>query len=62
MTTLSTHDTKRGEDVRALQIVLAEVPDLWTASLHALQDRAPVPDPALAALLWQTLWGRRSQV
>jgi (1->4)-alpha-D-glucan 1-alpha-D-glucosylmutase len=57
MTTLSTHDTKRSEDVRALQIVLTEVPDAWAAALRALQKRAPVPDPALAALLWQTFVG-----
>ena len=29
MTTLSTHDTKRGEDVRARIAVLAELPDVW---------------------------------
>ena len=29
MTALSTHDTKRGEDVRARIAVLAEVPELW---------------------------------
>jgi (1->4)-alpha-D-glucan 1-alpha-D-glucosylmutase len=57
MTTLSTHDTKRGEDVRALQIVLSEMPDQWAAALRTLQARAPVPDPALAALLWQTFVG-----
>jgi (1->4)-alpha-D-glucan 1-alpha-D-glucosylmutase len=57
MTTLSTHDTKRGEDVRAIQIVLTEVPELWAEALRALQERAPVPDPALAALLWQTFIG-----
>jgi (1->4)-alpha-D-glucan 1-alpha-D-glucosylmutase len=57
MTTLSTHDTKRSEDVRALQIVLTEVPDFWAAAVHALQQRAPVPDPGLATLLWQTFVG-----
>jgi (1->4)-alpha-D-glucan 1-alpha-D-glucosylmutase len=57
MTTLSTHDTKRGEDVRALQIVLTEISDLWAAALRELHERAPVPDPALAALLWQTFVG-----
>ena len=31
MTTLSTHDTKRGEDVRARLAVLAELPDEWAA-------------------------------
>ena len=29
MTTTSTHDTKRGEDVRARIAVLAELPQLW---------------------------------
>ena len=29
MTTLSTHDTKRGEDVRARLAVLAELPASW---------------------------------
>ena len=29
MTTLSTHDTKRGEDVRARLAVLSELPDEW---------------------------------
>ena len=31
MTTLSTHDTKRGEDVRARLAVLSELPDEWAA-------------------------------
>ncbi|MDB4941169.1 MAG: malto-oligosyltrehalose synthase [Labilithrix sp.] len=31
MTCTSTHDTKRGEDVRARLAVLSEVPDLWDA-------------------------------
>ena len=31
MTSLSTHDTKRGEDVRARLAVLAELPDRWAA-------------------------------
>ena len=35
MTTLSTHDTKRGEDVRARLAVLAELPDDWAAALDA---------------------------
>ena len=29
MTTLSTHDTKRSEDVRARLAVLAEIPGEW---------------------------------
>lgn len=57
MTTLSTHDTKRGEDVRARITVLAEMPDVWTASLARLQELAPIPSAAFASLLWQAVLG-----
>lgn len=57
MTTLSTHDTKRGEDVRARITALAEVPDLWASALDRLLELAPVPDPGFANLLWQAVLG-----
>ena len=57
MTTLSTHDTKRGEDVRARITVLSEVPGLWAASLARWEEVAPSPDGAMGALLWQTMFG-----
>ncbi|SHF51179.1 maltooligosyl trehalose synthase [Jatrophihabitans endophyticus] len=57
MTTLSTHDTKRGEDVRARLAVLAELPHEWTALVRGLLAAAPVPDTAFAYLLWQTFAG-----
>ncbi len=57
MTTLSTHDTKRGEDVRARITVLAEIPDVWAAALDELLRLAPVPDPAFGSLLWQAVLG-----
>jgi (1->4)-alpha-D-glucan 1-alpha-D-glucosylmutase len=57
MTTLSTHDTKRGEDVRARLAVLAEVPEHWTGLARALMDLAPLPDRPFAYLLWQTFAG-----
>jgi (1->4)-alpha-D-glucan 1-alpha-D-glucosylmutase len=57
MTTLSTHDTKRSEDVRARLAVLAEVPDEWAAVTRQWNGRAPLPDPALAELLWQATVG-----
>jgi (1->4)-alpha-D-glucan 1-alpha-D-glucosylmutase len=57
MTTTSTHDTKRGEDVRARIVVLAEVPDLWTAACDTLLTLAPVPDPSFGNLLWQAVLG-----
>lgn len=57
MTTLSTHDTKRGEDVRARIAVLAECPGEWERALDRLLDLAPAPDPVLASLLWQAVLG-----
>jgi (1->4)-alpha-D-glucan 1-alpha-D-glucosylmutase len=63
MTTLSTHDTKRQEDVRARLAVLAEEPQSWAAAVTAWHRRAlelmhgRPPDPATEYLLWQTLVG-----
>ena len=57
MTTLSTHDTKRSEDVRARISVLAEAPDLWARTLDTLLDAAPLPDRGFANLLWQAAYG-----
>jgi (1->4)-alpha-D-glucan 1-alpha-D-glucosylmutase len=64
MTTLSTHDTKRQEDVRARLAVLAEMPAEWGPRAAEWQRRAValLPeaaelDPEIAYLLWQTLVG-----
>jgi (1->4)-alpha-D-glucan 1-alpha-D-glucosylmutase len=57
MTALSTHDTKRGEDVRARIDVLSELPDWWRETLAALRAAAPMPDAGLANLLWQAIIG-----
>jgi len=54
MTTLSTHDTKRGEDIRARLAVLAELPDEWGDTARRLMTLAPVPNAAFGYLLWQT--------
>jgi (1->4)-alpha-D-glucan 1-alpha-D-glucosylmutase len=61
MTTLSTHDTKRSEDVRARLAVLAELPEDWAAAVAGWQGRARElsedqwSDPEVEYLLWQTL-------
>ncbi len=60
MTTLSTHDTKRQEDVRARLAVLAEQPAAWgrqAARWHegARSLGAAGADPDIEYLLWQTL-------
>jgi (1->4)-alpha-D-glucan 1-alpha-D-glucosylmutase len=57
MTTLTTHDTKRGEDVRARIGVLSQVPSLWTEFLSRWEIRAPSPDPATGQFLWQNIFG-----
>jgi (1->4)-alpha-D-glucan 1-alpha-D-glucosylmutase len=57
MTTLSTHDTKRAEDVRARLAVLSELPDEWAALARTLMSAAPLPDRPFAYLLWQTFLG-----
>lgn len=63
----STHDTKRGEDVRARLNVLSEIPRLWRASLQRwhrlnrpyklLLDGQAVPSRQEEYLLYQTLLG-----
>jgi (1->4)-alpha-D-glucan 1-alpha-D-glucosylmutase len=57
MTTLSTHDTKRSEDVRARLAVLAEIPAEWTQLVRQLLHRHPLTDRSLAHLVWQNLVG-----
>lgn len=57
MTTLSTHDTKRGEDVRARIGVLSQVPELWRAEVAGWEQLAPSPDPATGLFLWQNIFG-----
>lgn len=57
MTTLSTHDTKRGEDVRARIGVLSQAADLWVQSVREWEAVAPSPDPATGLFLWQNMFG-----
>ncbi|MET0830252.1 MAG: malto-oligosyltrehalose synthase, partial [Microbacterium sp.] len=57
MTTLSTHDTKRGEDVRARLNVLAEAPQRWAEVLGALRTRASTGHGPFDNLLYQAVVG-----
>ncbi|WP_066641060.1 malto-oligosyltrehalose synthase [Serinicoccus hydrothermalis] len=59
MTTLSTHDTKRSEDVRARILAVSGDADGWTRisqAARAAADRHGVDGPT-AHLIWQTLVG-----
>jgi len=63
----STHDTKRGEDVRARINVLSEIPDRWRIAINRWAkfnkrwrtdvDDAPAPDRNEEYLLYQILVG-----
>ena len=58
MTTLSTHDTKRSEDVRARLVLLSQDADAWVAlgrDWSALMSRRL--DPGTEQLIWQSLVG-----
>jgi (1->4)-alpha-D-glucan 1-alpha-D-glucosylmutase len=63
MTTLSTHDTKRSEDVRARLALLTQCPTEWGEAVTmwttlAARHRSPAgPDPVTEQLIWQTLLG-----
>ncbi|MBF6177036.1 malto-oligosyltrehalose synthase [Nocardia otitidiscaviarum] len=57
MTALSTHDTKRGEDVRARIGVLSQVADTWTQAVTAWDEIAPGPDGATTLFLLQNMFG-----
>jgi (1->4)-alpha-D-glucan 1-alpha-D-glucosylmutase len=63
MNTLSTHDTKRSDDVRARLAVLTEMPGRWKATLkrwsrlNAQFKTGKYPDPNTEYFLYQTLIG-----
>ena len=57
MTTLSTHDTKRSEDVRARINALSERPELWSSFAARVHGVADLGDPVLENLLWQAIVG-----
>jgi (1->4)-alpha-D-glucan 1-alpha-D-glucosylmutase len=67
MTTLSTHDTKRSEDVRARLAAAAELTAEWAESARAWMDgcarhrAGDRPDASTAYLTWQTLVGTWSR-
>ncbi|NLT31021.1 MAG: malto-oligosyltrehalose synthase [Propionibacterium sp.] len=55
MTSMSTHDTKRGEDVRARLAVLSEIDRPWEDFAAAFMSRSRVPDRRFGYLMAQTL-------
>ena len=57
MTTLTTHDTKRGEDVRARIGVLSQVPSLWAEMVGGFTEKLPPLDAGSALFLLQNIFG-----
>nr|WP_307872436.1 malto-oligosyltrehalose synthase [Dietzia sp. KRD202] len=57
MTALSTHDTKRGEDVRARISVLSQLPDEWADLVSRVFDRFPPPAEDAGYFLLQVIVG-----
>jgi (1->4)-alpha-D-glucan 1-alpha-D-glucosylmutase len=57
MVTLSTHDTKRGEDVRARIGVISQVRSQWTELVSKWAQLAPSPDATTANFLLQNVFG-----
>ncbi|MET0452197.1 MAG: malto-oligosyltrehalose synthase [Mycobacterium sp.] len=57
MVTLSTHDTKRSEDVRARIGVLSQVGGLWSELVAKWSESTPPPDAPTGLFLWQNVFG-----
>ncbi|MBN9643628.1 malto-oligosyltrehalose synthase [Corynebacterium mendelii] len=57
MTTLSTHDTKRGEDVRARILELTDVPNDFSDTVKDVTAITPPPDGGTGHFLIQNLLG-----
>ena len=57
MTSLATHDTKRGEDVRARLAVLSEIPEPWAEFAELFLSMTAIPNRPFGYFLAQTLIG-----
>lgn len=57
MTTSSTHDTKRGEDVRTRIIALTAHPGRWRGLVATMRSQTPPPDGVTGLFLLQNIIG-----
>lgn len=57
MTAQSTHDTKRGEDVRSRIAMIAQVPGRWSLLVNRVFQSAPPPDRFTGYFLLQNIIG-----
>ncbi|MDL9937442.1 malto-oligosyltrehalose synthase [Gordonia sp. ABSL1-1] len=57
MTASSTHDTKRGEDVRARIALLSQIPERWSLTVARIWQLTPPPDDLTGYFLLQNIFG-----
>ncbi len=57
MTATSTHDTKRGEDVRARIALLSQVPERWSLVIERVWLGTEIPDNLTCYFLLQNIFG-----
>ncbi|WP_419228668.1 malto-oligosyltrehalose synthase [Gordonia sp. CPCC 205515] len=57
MTAASTHDTKRGEDVRTRILLLTQVPERWSILVRRIWSMSPPPDDLTGYFLLQNIFG-----
>ena len=57
MTLVSTHDTKRSEDVRARITVLSQCADRWAQRVRRWNTVCLPPDEGTGLFLWQNMFG-----
>lgn len=57
MTASSTHDTKRGEDVRARIALLSQIPERWWRFVDEIRSAEPFPDDLSCYFLLQNIIG-----
>ncbi|MGV9710154.1 malto-oligosyltrehalose synthase [Gordonia sp. NPDC003424] len=57
MTAASTHDTKRGEDVRTRILLLTQVPERWSMLVRRIWSSCPPPDDETGYFLLQNIFG-----
>lgn len=57
MTASSTHDTKRGEDVRARIAMLAQIPERWSLVVDRIWRTTAIPDDLTCYFLLQNIVG-----
>ncbi|GED98242.1 malto-oligosyltrehalose synthase [Gordonia crocea] len=57
LTAVTTHDTKRSEDVRRRISMLSQVPQRWALAVAQITRSAPFPEPVIGMFVLQNIFG-----